>query len=173
VYVYVRQDCEYLSERQHRHIDREVRVSHHAGERIPNKVGSTPAREIKGEMVFGIVERPEERNALDVVQVKMAEENMGADGLAAELLLEFFAKQPDAGPPVEDEDLVAAGADLNTGGVAAIHHIFSLGCWRRTSHSPKPHTHSVVPQSSPEYKIMPIRLQGSWEFEQGFCSRFL
>src|SRR4051812_30964637 len=72
---------------QPRHVYGEVRIRHHPCERIHHQIRVTPAREVKREMIPRIVQRTEERYALDVVQMKMTEKDVGADRLVAEFLL--------------------------------------------------------------------------------------
>jgi hypothetical protein len=77
--------------RQFRHIDRKVRIRHHPGERVHYQVGIAASCEIEREMVSWVVEWTKKRNALDMIQMEMTEENMGADGLVSKLLLKLLA----------------------------------------------------------------------------------
>jgi hypothetical protein len=70
-------------------------------------------------------ERVEEAEALDVVEMKVGEQdvdppNVGTDG---------GSESSDAGTGVEHDDAVGAGADLDARGVAAVAH--RLGPGRR------------------------------------------
>ena len=56
----------------------------------------------------------EEGEALDVVPVRVADQEVGVDWA-----LEHVAELADAGPAVDDDQVVVAGPDLDAGGVAA------------------------------------------------------
>src|SRR5437762_10706769 len=99
---------------QLRHVYREVGVRHHARQRVHDEICITAACKIKREMVSWIVERTKERNPLNVVEVEMAEENVRADRLVAELLLQLTSEQANACAAIENEDLVRVGSNLNT-----------------------------------------------------------
>src|SRR5437899_6604794 len=78
--------------RKLRHVDRKVRVRHHPRQRVHYQVCVAAAGKIKREMVLRIIERPKEGNALNMIEMKMAEENVSADRVVAELLLEFISQ---------------------------------------------------------------------------------
>src|SRR5262245_38124788 len=71
--------------RQIRHVHGKVGIRHHARERVHNEIRLAPSCKIKREVILRAIERAKEWNALNVVQMKMAEENMRADGFVAEL----------------------------------------------------------------------------------------
>src|SRR5580700_7679136 len=63
---------------------------------------------VKEELTLGaFVERAEERHALNVVPVKVGDEDVGREGLLAELALQFVAEAAKAGATIENIDLVA------------------------------------------------------------------
>jgi hypothetical protein len=64
-------------------------------------------------MVVRVVQRTKEWNTLDVIEVKMAEEDMSANGLIPELLLQLLSKQPDSGTAVEDQNLITIRTNLD------------------------------------------------------------
>jgi hypothetical protein len=64
-------------------------------------------------MVTRIVQRAKERNALNVVEMEMTEENMRIDRFVAELQLELSSEKTNTCSTVEDQDLVRIGADFN------------------------------------------------------------
>jgi hypothetical protein len=96
-------------------------------------------------MVFWIVKRPEERNALNVIEMEMAEEYVSTDRLITELLLEFLAEVADPRAPVENQQLIGIGPDLDTRRISAISHVFFLRCRRRAPYTPETHTHEPSP----------------------------
>src|SRR5450755_2710236 len=83
-----------------------------------------------------IVQWPEEREALDVVPVKMGYENMGGNRAGVELVAEGLSQHPEAGATVEDVKVVS-DAHLHAGGVAPVTHILRLRSGRRSSNSPE------------------------------------
>ena len=63
---------------------------------------------MKGETVFrAVIERAEERNSLNMVPVKMGDENVGANGAAFEFTMELLAQRAEPGAAVEDIQMVA------------------------------------------------------------------
>jgi hypothetical protein len=57
-------------------------------------------------MVVRVVQRTKEWNTLDVIEVKMAEKDVSANGLIPEFLFQLLSKQPDSGTAVEDQNLI-------------------------------------------------------------------
>ena len=64
-------------------------------------------------MVLRVVERPKKGNALDMIEMKMAEENVSADRFVAELLLELISEITNSSPAIKDQNLVCVGSDFN------------------------------------------------------------
>jgi hypothetical protein len=112
---------------QVRHIDREIRTRHQAGQRIHAR-RSPASGKVEREVIPGIVQRPEKRDALNMVEMEMAEENMSFDGIVAKLLLQVVSEQTKPGSTVENENLVGVGPNLNAGGIASIPHVLPLWC---------------------------------------------
>ena len=79
--------------RQLRHIDREVGVRHHSGERIHDEIGVATAGKVEREVILRIVQRPEERDALNMIEMEMAKEDMRPNRTIAELLFELFSEK--------------------------------------------------------------------------------
>ena len=50
-----------------------------------------------------VVERDKERNPLNMVPVKMRDENMGAHGAAVELLTQLLAQRAKSGTAIENK----------------------------------------------------------------------
>src|SRR5207253_5629483 len=95
-----------------RHVDREVRVCHHARKGVHHEVRVAPAGKIEGEVITRIVERPKKRDTLDVIQMKVAEKNVSADRFIAEFLLELVSEITNAGSAVENQNLIRVGSDF-------------------------------------------------------------
>src|SRR5436189_112371 len=123
------------------HVDGKVRIGHHTRQRVHHEVGIAPAGKIKREMVLRVIERAKKRNTLDMIEMEMAEKNVSADRLVAELLLEFISEVTNSGSTIEDQNLIGVGPDLNARGISAIPHVFLLWCWSGAANSPKPHAH--------------------------------
>jgi hypothetical protein len=63
---------------------------------------------VERETVFRVVvERAEERDALDMVPVKMRDEDVGADRFAIRVALQLLSERAQSGAAVEDEEVVA------------------------------------------------------------------
>jgi hypothetical protein len=71
----------------------------------------------------------------------MAEKNVSADGLIAELLLEFISEITNSGSAIEDQNLICVGSDFDARGISTIPHVFFLWRWSGAANSPKPHAH--------------------------------
>src|SRR5580692_2665804 len=97
---------------------------------------------MKLEAVFRvIVERTKERNSLNVVPMKMGDENMSRNRLAIELVAHGLSKDAKAGAAVEDIKAVS-NAHLDAGSITSIAHIFRLGSRRGSANSPELNTHT-------------------------------
>ena len=94
-------------------LDREVRVLHLPGERVVDRRVET-ARAVDVPHVPGLEQRGEERQALDVVPVGVADEEMAVDATAGSLIPvvhEGLTELVDAGAAVEDEQRPRVGAN--------------------------------------------------------------
>jgi hypothetical protein len=89
-----------------RHIDWEIRIGNDSRKRIHDEIGVATSGKVKRKVVAGVVQRTKEWNALDVIEVKVAEEDMSANGLIAEFLLQLLSKQPDSGAAIENQNLI-------------------------------------------------------------------
>jgi hypothetical protein len=85
---------------------------------------------------------------LNVIEVKVAEKDVGSNRAVAEFLLEFFTEEANSRASVEDQDLIAVRADFNAGGISSKSHVVFLGCWSRTTNSPEPHAHEPPPEDA-------------------------
>jgi hypothetical protein len=70
------------------------------------------------------------RKALNVVDVKMAEEYVGANSRSVKFLLEFLSEKADSGTAVKYQDLVGIGPHLDTGSISSIDEVVFLWSWR-------------------------------------------
>ena len=97
---------------------------------------------MEGETVFRIVvERAEERDALDVVPVKVRNENVGANGFAFGFALELLSEAAQSGAAIEDVE-VFARENFDAGGVATVTQIVGLGSRRGSAYAPELDTHT-------------------------------
>ena len=80
----------------------------------------------------------EEREPLDVVPVRVADEQVDGEGPPTELLREREAQLADAGPGIEDED-VLAGSELDAGRVPPVQRRGGAGRRNRASRAPEGH----------------------------------
>src|SRR5437867_7424690 len=92
-------------------------------------------------MILRIVKRAKKGNALDMVEMKMAEENVSVDRPAAELLLKLVSEKAESGPAIENKNLIRVGSDFDTRSVAANPHVFFLWCGSRAANPPEPNAH--------------------------------
>src|SRR4029077_16433375 len=76
-------------------------------------------------------------NALDMVPVKMRDQNVGSNSLAAQRLRQLVAKHAQAGAAIEDEACAVWGIKFETGRVAAVAPRIALERRRRAAHSPE------------------------------------
>src|ERR1700746_3457298 len=108
---------------------------------------------MKGELILGrIVQRPEKGDALNMIPVKVRNEDVGGKGAVSELTLELIAEDAKPGSAVKDVDAVVE-ADLNTGGVTSVAHVFGL--WRRRG---SPYAPELDPHSCPRRLILNLRM---------------
>ena len=97
---------------------------------------------MEGETVFRVVvERAEERDALDVVPVKMRDEDVGANRFAFGIALQLLSERAQSGAAVEDVEVVA-DANFDAGGVASITQVVELGSRRGPAYAPELNTHT-------------------------------
>ena len=100
-----------------------------------------PARTMKLKTVLPVVvQGTEERNSLNVVPMKMGDENVGGNRTAIELAAEGMSQHAEARATVEDVEVVTE-AHLHAGSVASVTHILRLGSGRRSANSPELNTH--------------------------------
>jgi len=125
------------------HIHGEVRVGHLAFQGALQAL-VFKAVGIKEELVAGTVKGFEEGDALDVVPMKVREEDAGVDGALAELAFEGAAQEAEAGAAVKEEELAAGRAEFDAGGVAADAGVFRLGGGGGAAYAPETNQHSIL-----------------------------
>ena len=97
---------------------------------------------MEGKTVFRVVvERAEERDALNVVPVKMRHENVGANRFAFGFALQLLPQRAKSGAAVEDVKIVAQ-ANFDAGGVASVAQVVGLGSRRGPAYAPELDTHT-------------------------------
>src|SRR5690348_13862626 len=90
-----------------------------------------------------IVERSEERDALDVVPVEVRKKDVRIDRLARKLGVQALSQIAESGTAIEDEHL-AVDAHFYTGSIAPITQILRLRSGSRSAYTPEFHSHSHV-----------------------------
>src|SRR5438034_739670 len=115
---------------------REIRELHLAGERLVER--AFPLRAVEGDRVPRVERRREEREALDVVPVRVAEEDARPDGHPSR---ERVTERARAGPAIEDEDVSRPGSHLDARGVAAEANRPGARRWKGAAGAPEPHLH--------------------------------
>jgi len=103
------------------HLDREKRRLHGAQERL-FQAAFALAGTVDVQHSAGIVERSEEGQAHDVIEVEVGEQSGRLQGatVGPQSGLEHVTESSEAGAEIEDQRLVALDGDQKTGGVAAI-----------------------------------------------------
>jgi hypothetical protein len=94
------------------------------------------------DLVARAIERREERQALHVIPVGVADEDRRlALTLAERLFHQGLAEAPDAGARIDDDRRLAVGPDLDARGVPTVAVRGPPGDWDRTANSPEPDLH--------------------------------
>src|SRR5207247_2974658 len=106
------------------HVDGEIGVRHLVFERVLQLVRAGGGVKEKL-VVFVVVERPEERDTLNMVPVKVRKKDVRVKRTVIKLVDQLFPQNAEAGAAVEDVE-VAADAHLDAGCVPAIAKIFRL-----------------------------------------------
>ena len=83
-------------------------------------------------------ERLEEREALDVIPVRVCEKEVGPQGVAVELLHQVVAQAAQAASCIEDHEPAAAVGDAQAGGIAAVTRSAGPGSGDRSPDAPEP-----------------------------------
>ena len=92
--------------------------------------------------VGAVVKRAEEGNSLDVIPVKVGDEDVGGKGTVAEFALEFASEDTESGAAIKDVDLIV-DPHFHAGGVASVAEILGLWSGRGPAHAPKLYLHSA------------------------------
>src|ERR1700733_4386753 len=121
-------------------IHRKVRRRHLLGHHLLNV--ASPSGRMKVELALGIVvKRPEKRHALNVVPMKMRDENMRRKRALAKLALQFVPEYTESRAAIEDVNLVA-DAHFDAGGISSVAHVVGLWSGRRAAYAPKLNSHT-------------------------------
>ena len=78
---------------------------------------------VEQEAIGPLIQRAEERESLDMVPVKVGDEDVRENFAAYELLAELLAESAESGPAIEDIKVVAE-SNLDTGGIASVAQVF-------------------------------------------------
>src|SRR6266481_5261372 len=117
------------------------------------------------EIVFWIVvQRQKEWDALNVVPVKMRDENVGDHRFPARPFAQLLAKIAEAGSTVENINMVV-NAHFHARRVAAVTQVLQLGSRSRTTHAPELHIHAITLRSPVLPESLVLRA-GSPNFRQ-------
>src|SRR5579863_8437751 len=103
-----------------------------------------------------VVKRTEERNALNVIPMKMGDENVGGNRGSIEFVAQRLPQNPEAGATIKYVKLIA-NAHFHAGSVAAVAHIFRLRSGRRPPNSPE-----LNPHMSPRWMLAKLPSSASW-----------
>jgi hypothetical protein len=90
--------------------------------------------------VAGNVERREEWQALDVVPVRVGDEDVG---LHRQLLQQLLRQRKYAGAGIENDQGIVIAADFDAGGVATVAHGVRARRGNRATHAPESNFHAV------------------------------
>src|ERR1700683_1688046 len=130
-----------------------VRRSHLIGQDLLETASSRGTLKEKTVLRVGI-QRTEERHPLNVIPMKVRDEDVGGKWLVAEFSLQLLAEHAESGAAVEDVDAVAEG-DFCAGGVAFIAHVLVLWGRRRTAYAPELNPHRLVTARGPKCSVSP------------------
>src|SRR5262249_36471486 len=121
------------------HVHRKIWIRHLFFERALEP--ARPAGGMKDERTaLALIQRREEGNALNVVPMKVREENVRVERLAVGFLLQLLAQIAKPGATVKDVD-VPIDAHFHAGSIAAITQVFRLRSGCRTAHAPESDQH--------------------------------
>ena len=118
------------------HRDREQRRDHHVVEHRFDALAAVQMAGPDAHLAARIVARRKERQAADVIEMRMAVEEVELSGLAG--AHQLVAQEPQPGAAVEDQQMAAA-ADLDARGVAAVADRVGPRAGDAAAHAPKPH----------------------------------
>ena len=119
-------------------LDREIRILHLAGKRI-FETSLESRRTVDIQLGSGQESRGEERETLNVIPVRMPDQQMNA--MRAGTSQHVQTKNPNACAGIQDERCSIRGCQLHTRGVAAVNRRSVSRCRDRPSRTPKANTH--------------------------------
>ena len=117
------------------HTDRKIRAFHLRGQSGMESFTRTFVSE-DPHLVLRTVGRNEKREPLDVIPVRMRNQQGQVDGLVVEFLRQRQTERPDAASRVEDNDF-AVGTDFHARSIAAVPHRARAGRRNRPAHAPE------------------------------------
>jgi hypothetical protein len=97
---------------------------------------------VERELALGVIQGAKKRDTLNVVPMKVGDENVSRYGAVAEFAFQLMAQDTKAGAAIEDVYLVAE-AQLDAGGISSVAHVFGLWRGSRSPHTPKSNPHSL------------------------------
>ena len=108
------------------------------------------ARAFEQKAAFRIhIQRPKERHALNVIPVKVGDEDVGRKRTVAKFALQLLAKHAETGAAIEDVNAITQPY-FHAGGIASVTHILGLWSWRGTAYAPELDAHKFVTARGPD-----------------------
>src|SRR5437667_3836900 len=97
---------------------------------------------VKEKTIFRpVIKRAKEWNALDVIPVKMRNEDVSGNRAAVEFVTELLAQGTKSRTAVENKNLLA-GAHIHARGIPSVAKIYRLGSRQQTAHAPESDSNS-------------------------------
>jgi len=90
--------------------------------------------------LWAVVQGTEKRHPLNVIPMKVRDEDVGGKWLWAELTLQCMAEHTESRAAVEDVDLIS-DANFHAGGIASVAQVLGLWSGRGAAHAPKLNSH--------------------------------
>ncbi len=134
-------------------LHRKIRRGHLIGKNLFKAAGSAGALERKTILRIGI-KRTEKRHALNVVPMKMGDEDVGGKGAVSEFTLQLLAEYAETGAAIEDVNAIAE-THFDAGGIAPVTHVFGLWSGGGTAHAPELDPHVLTTAPRPGCWIIP------------------
>src|SRR5205814_9772535 len=132
-------------------VDRKERVVHTETEELPHRSGLLRAADAKGRP--WVVRGAEERDALDVIPVKMREQEIHREGPVVAAVHERGAELAKARARIEDEKRSRAVAHLDARGIVAIAHGQRPRCRDGPARAPETDLHELAAWSRSERPV--------------------
>ncbi len=131
-----------------------VRRGHLIGQHLLEMARSRGA--LKEKTILRVrIQRAEERHALNVIPMKVRNENVGGKWLLAEFALQLLSEHAESGTAIENINAVAE-AHFDAGGISSIAHVLGLWGRRRTAYAPELNPHRLVTARGPKCLVSSV-----------------